>query len=288
MVAVVELGSLVAAARRLGVSRPTLRRRLDELQVEVGVPLLVRTKRGSLPTEAGELLARRGRELIREEAAVLAEARELGGEPHGVLNIVIPTGAAPSVIATIVGGMRRQYPAVVMRVRTATDPVAALESGVDVALAFGAKQPGGRWVSMELTRVPRRLMASPAYLERAGRPQTLDDLAAHDLLAWTPPGGSGGLLPLRDGGAHHLEPILESPDNQLVRQVVGQGLGIGLVLDDPLPTSRPALVPVLEDLVGDEVQGRVIVPATLEGQARVKAFLSILRAFIATGPEAPS
>ncbi|MEO0599888.1 MAG: LysR family transcriptional regulator, partial [Myxococcota bacterium] len=99
LVTVVELGSFVAASRRLGIARPTLRRRLDALEQEVGVPLLVRTKSGSQPTGAGALLAERGRELLRDGNALLSAVRELGDEPRGELRLVVPVGIAPPIVA---------------------------------------------------------------------------------------------------------------------------------------------------------------------------------------------
>ena len=99
LVAVVELGSFVGAARRLGVPRPTLRRRLEALEEEAGVPLLLRTRSGSTPTEAGAMLAERGRILLRDGAALMATVREVGDEPSGELRLVLPVGPHPAVVA---------------------------------------------------------------------------------------------------------------------------------------------------------------------------------------------
>ncbi|MEO1175393.1 MAG: LysR family transcriptional regulator, partial [Myxococcota bacterium] len=133
LVEIVELGSLVAASRRLGVPRPTLRRRLDELEAEVGVSLLVRTRSGSVPTEAGRLLAKRGRDLLRDEAAALAEAREVAEEPRGSLELVIPVGMAAPPVAALMFSLRERYPKLVVRIRTSENPVASLEKEIDVA-----------------------------------------------------------------------------------------------------------------------------------------------------------
>lgn len=276
--AVVELGSFVAASRRLGLARPTLRRRLDELEAEVGVPLLVRTRAGSVPTEAGELLARRGQDLLRDEAAVLAAVREVGEEPRGELELVMPVGTAPALVAALMAGMREHYPKLVVRLRTADDPLAALQEGVDVAVAFGTRQPGGRWVSVEVGRVKRQLVASPVYLERAGAPKTLGELVEHELLAWTPPEGHVDRWPLVAGGVVEVELMLASPDIHLVRQVAAHGLGIAFAPEGGLPQPGPPLVPVMAHVVGDEVPIRIVVPAAMEGRPRIRALLDEIRA----------
>ena len=64
LVAVADAGSLLGGAERLGLARSTLRRRLDELEVLAGVPLLHRGAQGAALTAAGELLVSRGRGLL--------------------------------------------------------------------------------------------------------------------------------------------------------------------------------------------------------------------------------
>lgn len=278
LVAVVELGSFVGAARRLGVPRPTLRRRLEALESEAGVPLLVRTRAGSTPTEAGAMLAARGRELLRDGAALMAAVREAGEEPSGELRLVLPVGTHPLLIAQLMAAMRRRYPKITVRLRTADDPLAALERAVDVAITFGTRQPGGRWVSMEILSIRQWLVASETYLAREGTPTRVSDLHAHELLAWAAPGEDATRWRLRSGGAIDVTPALISPDIHLLRQVAGAGLGIAYVPDGMLPEPGPPIVPVLAKRVGQERSLRVVVPAALEGTPRIRALLAELRA----------
>ena len=84
-IAVVETGSFLAAATNLNLARATLRRRVDALEARAGVPLLERSARGVVVTEAGSLLASRGRHVLQEASALIASVREIGREPVGVL-----------------------------------------------------------------------------------------------------------------------------------------------------------------------------------------------------------
>lgn len=286
LVTVTELGSFVGAARRLGVSRPTLRRRLEALEAEVGVPLLVRTRAGSVPTEAGALLAERGRVLLRDGTALIAAVRDVGDEPQGELRLVVPAGIAPPIVAALMAAMRFRYPRLSLRLQTASDPIAALESGVDVAISFGDRRPGGRWVSMEIGRVRQRLVGTRAYLDRHGAPVEVSDLAAHELLAWTPPGGDATRWPLPAGGHVEVTPVLVSPDIHLLREVAAAGLGLAFVPDADLQAPGPTLVPVLVDQLGTEHSLRVVVPAAMESLPRIRALLTEIRRLRAALPGA--
>ncbi|MEM6533456.1 MAG: LysR family transcriptional regulator [Myxococcota bacterium] len=281
LVEVVELGSVVAAARKLSVARPTLGRRLDELEVEVGVPLLVRTQTGSQPTEAGLVLAKLGRGLLQDEAAALSTAREVGREPRGELRLVAPVGMPPPLVAAFMARLRERYPELAVRIETTDDPVGALAHGVDAAMTFGDRDPGGRWTQIELARVRRQLVASPKYLERAGTPDSFEDLREHELLAWATPTGGAGDWPLRGHGTLKVELALVSPDISLVRQVAALGLGIALVPDAGLPEPGEPLVAVLADSVGDEVSLRLIFPTTMADRPRIQAIVSEARALVA-------
>jgi DNA-binding transcriptional LysR family regulator len=277
LVAVVETGSFVAAARRLGVPRPTLRRRITALEAAAGVTLLHRSKAGSTPTAAGQLLAERGRELLRDGASLLASVRELGDEPQGELRVVIPVGTHPMLLATLMSEMRRKYPKLALRLRSADDPVAALARDVDVALAIGDRQPGGRWSSMKVVDVRQWLVASPAYLERAGVPRTLEELEGHELLAWAPPHEDPAVWHRVEGGTFAVTPALASPDVHLVRQIAAAGLGIAYVPDGLIPASGPPLAPVLPEQVGRAVALRVVVPTSMEALPRIRALVRELR-----------
>ncbi|MFI5302702.1 MAG: LysR family transcriptional regulator, partial [Polyangiales bacterium] len=97
-VAVVDSGSLVSAARVLRMARATLRRRVDELEISAGVPLLHRSPTGVTPTEAGSVLAERGRTILQEASVLLSRVREVGDEPAGELRLVLPVGLPPQFV----------------------------------------------------------------------------------------------------------------------------------------------------------------------------------------------
>lgn len=278
LVVVVEEGSFVSGARRLGMTRATLRRRVEELEAHVGRPLLLRNHQGAAPTEAGLLLARQGRRLLEETQVLLAAAREVDESPRGQLRIMLPVGMAPHLLMSLGMLLRQKFPQLSFHLRMADDPALAARLGdVDMAVHFGDVSPEGPWVSMEIARLRRWLVASPDYLRERGTPETPEALAGHELLSWVVPGEDGLRWPLRGGGAIAIAPALVSSDIHMLRQAASMGMGIAWLPDAMLPDPGPPLVPVLSEQVSDEQSLRVLIPTALEQLPRIRAVIQEVR-----------
>lgn len=161
-VAVADTGSLLGAAERLGWARPTLRRRLEELEARAGVPLVSRSSTGVVLTEAGVFLADRARMLIQESNAVLASVREVGAAPAGLVRVVLPVGLPPDLLLPLFARLRGRHPRLALSIRFADDPLHGLLDDVDVAVYFGGGHKGP-WVRREIMRVREQLVASHAW-----------------------------------------------------------------------------------------------------------------------------
>jgi DNA-binding transcriptional LysR family regulator len=232
---VVETGSFLAAADSLAVSRTTLRRRVGALEARAGVPLLESTPQGTLLTEAGQVLAKRGRIIVEEASALLAAIREVGQEPSGVLRVVMPVGLPPHLITPLFAALRAAYPRLHVHSRFRSDPLGESLVDVDVVVHFGEDTPKGPWLSLVMMRVRERLIASRDYLGQHGTPQSIDDLGRHELFAWQAPGEDARIWPTLNGSTFRVEPALIATDIHFVRHCCIAGLGIGLVPDAMLP-----------------------------------------------------
>ena len=282
-VAVAETGSIVAAARSLGFARATLRRRLDELEARAGVPLLHRTAHGAIPTEAGAVLAARGRRILQEANALLSSVREVGSEPRGELRFVFPVGLPPDSVTFLLSALQAKYPRLSFRIRYSEDPLAGLLEDVDVAVHFGSRKPSGSWVSYELFRLREWLLASADYLERHGVPKTAEDLSTHALLAWDGPDTDPTAWPLHEGTILRVAPRMISPDIHMLRRAAAAGMGIAFLPDAGIPEvkdGKDRLVPVLPDVVGRERTLQAVVPAVLSEIPRIRAVLSEIRSLV--------
>lgn len=277
---VVETGSFLAAAESLGVSRTTLRRRVEALEARAGVPLLKSTPQGVILTEAGEVLAQRGRLMMQETSALLASIREVGHAPSGVLRVVSPVGLPPHLLTPLFGLLRSTYPRLRVHARFSGDPLGEPLDDVDMAVHFGEDTPRGPWLSFVVLRVREGLIASRDYLERKGTPRSLQELRDHELFAWEAPGDDARIWPTLRGTAFSVEPALVTPDIHFIRSCCLAGQGIGLVpsveLADP-DTPEGMLVPVLPDVVGRERPLRISVPEALAEIPKIKLVLSHIR-----------
>jgi DNA-binding transcriptional LysR family regulator len=281
--AIVDTGSFLAAANELGIPRATLRRRVDALEARVGAPLVDRSPKGAVLTDAGALLAKQGRRLVQSSSALLTAVREVAREPIGDLHLSLPIGLPPEVLSAMFMLLRGVLPKVAFELRFSANPIApGLLDDVDVAAHFGDESPPG-WVAHELMRVPVRLLAHADYLARRGTPKSATELSQHTLLAWSGPGVDPGAWPLADGSLLAVAPTLISNDAHFVRQTILARAGIGLVPDANLPDADLAsgkLVPVLDSVVGRELALRVVIPALLSGSPKVARLVTVAQEFL--------
>lgn len=279
---VVETGSFLAAATSLNMARATLRRRVEALEARAGVPLLERSARGVVVTEAGAVLAARGRHVLQEASALVASVREIGREPVGVLRALLPMGLPPHALTPLFAALREAFPRLSLQARFSEDPVTSALEDVDVLVHFGPHGPEGPWLAHEVWQLRERLIASREYLARRGTPTTLEQLAGHELLAWAPPGEDPRVLPTLSGEPFEVEPVLVSADVHCLRQMVLAGLGIGFVPDAMLPdpgVPEDALAPVLAEVVGRRRSLFVAFPAAQAGLPKLRAILQHVRTF---------
>lgn len=282
--AILDHGSILAAADALGVTRPTLRARVTALEATVAAPLLARSNRGVAATEAGERFAVGARALLRDADALVVATRRARHEAIGTLRVISPGASLPPLMAVVVAReLRRRHPELGLQVTGSADPLAEAGPDADVVLHFGDMPADGPFRTFVLKRFPVHLLASRDYLRAHGHPASVEALADHPLICWTGPGGDGRRWPLRSGGHFEVEAAVQSNAVLQLRALAAAGLGIALLPDEP--TARGAIPGeafevVLPEHVGREGCLRVLVRA--DGAARTRALVALLRD-IATG-----
>ena len=179
--AVVDAGSLSAAARKLGLSQPTLGRHIEALEADLGFPLFERTLRGLRPTDTAlrlyEPVAGAARAL--SEAALMAEGQSaaLGGTVRITASTVISHYVLPPMLRDI----REKFPAIALEVVPAdsTENLLLRESDIAVRM-FRPTQL--ELITRKLGVIPVVCCAHESYLMRRGTPNRLADLLEHDLV----------------------------------------------------------------------------------------------------------
>lgn len=118
-VVIAESGHITRAAQRLGVSQPALSAMLKKLEAEVGAPLLDRTGRGVLLTDAGRVFLEHAQASVRRADEAVVSVRELIGLESGSIRIGGGATAVAHLLPSVVSAVRKAHPALRFYVREA-------------------------------------------------------------------------------------------------------------------------------------------------------------------------
>jgi DNA-binding transcriptional LysR family regulator len=179
LVAVIDHGSLAAAARRLRRSPPAVTRALAALEGRVGVRLIERTTRRLSVTEAGRAIAERARVLLGEyDTAVTG----LADAPlRGLLRVTAPVQFGRRHVAPLVIGFLAAFPEMQVELVLNDRNLDLIDEGLDVAVRIGPLADSSL-MARRVGEVRRVLVASPGYLAKRGTPKKPADLTAHDTI----------------------------------------------------------------------------------------------------------
>ena len=280
-VRVVEAGGLSAAGRALGLAPSSVSRRIAELEDSLGVTLLHRTTRKLSLTEAGEIYFERARDIVRsvEEANLAISAGR--GDPSGTLRLTAPASIASRHIAPAVSAFQTQHPGLRVAMGVTDRMVDIVEEGLDVAIRIGRLEDSSL-IARKVGIARRMLCASPAYLERAGRPEHPEQLSEHACLTLrTHPGSNPWRFADGDSSIYvRASGPFFSDDGETLVSAACAGLGVVLMpewlVGSAVSTGR--LVEVLPEYAPDPARTPlygVYAPATYT-PPKVRAFVDFL------------
>ncbi|WP_213876858.1 LysR family transcriptional regulator [Pseudomonas sp. dw_358] len=222
-VAVAESNQFTAAAERLGVSSSHISRQVARLEERLQTRLLYRSTRRVTLTEAGQTFLHHCQRLQDSREEALRAISDLGGEPKGLLRMTCAVAYGERFIVPLVTRFMTLYPQLRVDIELSNRPLDLLHEGMDLAIRLGRLQES-RLVAARLA--PRRLYlcASPAYLERYGRPHSLSELARHNCLV-----GSSDLWQLVQDGrdaTHRVQGNWRCNSGQSVLEAALAGVGL--------------------------------------------------------------
>lgn len=177
-----ELGSLSAASRALGMSRPMVSRYLEQMEQWAGARLIHRTSRRLTLTPAGEEILLKTRHLM--QLAQEIERRNQQNTPSGVLRVACAHLTASCIIGPIAADFLARYPAVRLELDVNNHPVNLVGERIDVAVRI-TNNPEPGTIARRLGECRSVLCASPEYLARHGSPQKPADLTRHNCLHYS-------------------------------------------------------------------------------------------------------
>ncbi|MCR4265070.1 LysR family transcriptional regulator [Nitratireductor sp. ZSWI3] len=193
--AVVRHGSFRAAARERGLTGSALSQTIRALEEDLQVRLFNRTTRSVVPTEAGDLLARRLTPALADIRASLDEVRSIGGRPSGRVRMNAPAPALDWLIVPHLPEFLRSHPDIAVEIIEDASNVDIVAEGYDVGIRLGLE------MAQDMIALPLgpeqdyAVVGSPEYLEREGWPETPQDLTLLDCIRHRFP--SGTIFPWR-------------------------------------------------------------------------------------------
>ncbi len=171
-------GNLAATAQEMGVTPPSVSKRLAALEARLGVRLLHRTTRRISLTPEGEIYLGEGARVLDDLTAL--ERRVAGAQavPRGLMRVNATLGFGRRHVAPALSKFAKLHPEVEVQLHLTDRPVNLVEQGFDAAIRIG-ELPDARLTARRLALNERVLCASPAYLKRAGEPASPRELPQH-------------------------------------------------------------------------------------------------------------
>ncbi|WP_316156375.1 LysR substrate-binding domain-containing protein [Cupriavidus sp. BIC8F] len=229
--AVVDTGSITAAAERLRLTVSATSRTLGRLEEKLQTTLLRRTTRRLELTEEGAAFLEHARAILAmvDEAEEQIAARRM--RPVGRLRVDAATPFMLHVIVPLLEGFRASYPEVELELNSNEGIIDLIEKRTDVAFRIGQLKDSTLHArAIGTSRI--RILASPDYLKRHGTPTKPAQLAQHALLGFTQPESLND-WPLRDdnGSVLHIKPTIASSSGETLRSLALNGQGIVCLSD---------------------------------------------------------
>jgi DNA-binding transcriptional LysR family regulator len=231
---VVQHGGFSAAARRIGVEKTRLSRRVAALEKRLGVRLLQRTTRALALTEAGQRFFEQCVATVEGAQAAYDSVAQMRREPAGLVRLSSPVLLAQQCLAHALPGYMTTHPKVSVFVEATDRTVDVIEERFDIAIrAKPAIEDVAGLVAKTLGNSQRVLVVSPTFLDRYGRPESPGDLPKFNTVASTDDifdrGARWTLTNLNSRTQLDLTPRLVTSDLRTRLQAAIQGIGIALL-----------------------------------------------------------
>lgn len=286
---IAEAGSFSAAACRCDIPKATLSRRIAALEGILGERLFLRTTRHLTITEFGSGILEHARRLQEEAEAITAYAQYRQAAPRGRLRVTMPSDFAEWILGPLILQFTAECPEVKLELDLSPRRVDLIGEQFDLAIRLAVQLPD------DATLVARRLLdmhgglyASPAYLDRFGRPNHPDALHQHTALQLIGSDGNTQSWHLQHSDKTHWNGLPKGPlaanSVALLRNLAMHGLGIAGLSEryaaDLLAEGR--LVRVLPEWHLPSITAWAVMPGRRLIPARTRAFLDVMQTALNT------
>jgi DNA-binding transcriptional LysR family regulator len=271
--AVLEAGSLSAAARYRGLTQPTLGRHIETLEQRLGSPLFLRSPRGLQPTDLALELKPHLHDMAAAASAAVRDASGLANSLGGSIRITASEIVGAEVLPPILTSFREEHPDVIieMMLSNVLDDLSRREADIAVRMAPPTQSA---LVAKKVGEVDLGFYATREYLDRHGTPQSMDDLDDHALVGFDGPARS-----IRDLSGFNMtidrELFAFRCDSDLA-QLAAVSAGFGIGVNQPMIAQRRGLVRVLPGRTVAPLGVWIVMHENLRGSRRMRAMFDHL------------
>lgn len=268
---VVEEGSLTAAAAQIGITQPTLSRRITELEASLGTKLLLRSTRHLALTDAGERILERARNMEKEAETAASLATGSASLLEGTVRISVTEGLGITWLTRKLAPLRRMFPHIQLELIINNSYADLGARDADIAIRLSRPTHAGL-ITRKVTDFRFGLYASTEYVDRHGIPQTAIDLREHFAV---------GLLGTTETAEwlkelfHHSNIVFRANTLLTLRSAVRAGIGIGPVFSY-LGDKDALLVPVLPHIFNFNKEIWLTCTEEMRGSAKIKVVYDFL------------
>jgi DNA-binding transcriptional LysR family regulator len=273
--AAAEAGSFTHAAEKLHLSQSAISRQVSALERDVGVPLFARHARGLILTEQGELLFRTAHEVLLKLESVRVRLTESKDTPTGKLRVTTTVGLGQGWLADRAPEFIEQYPDMQLQLIFDNEELDLNLRHADCAIRLRQPQQPDL-IQKRLFTVHFHAYAATSYVNRYGKPDSMDDLDSHKILTFGEP------APQYLTNMNMLEtfnrpedepriPVLQVNSLLSLKKAVQRGVGLAL-LPDYMVEKDSGLQQIILDMEMPSFDTYFCYPETLKNAAKLNAF----------------
>ena len=279
-VAAIDEGSLVAAARRFGLSPSMAGKHVSAIEEQLKVRLLQRSTRALRLTDVGQAYYARCKRILEEYEEANREAQDAQQTVRGTLRVAAPTTFGAMHLGGAIADYLAEYPDVSVETVLSDRYVDLLADGVDVAIRIGRLEDSGL-VARRLAPCRMLFCAAPSFLARHGTPKTVEQLRQAPRLVFTEAVSAGDWsLTDPDGNTHLIDgPARLAANNMqmlLASALAGAGVAYGPSFVFGESIARGALHGLMPDHKTSELAIHAVYPTKRHASLKLRRFIEHL------------
>ncbi|PST20063.1 LysR family transcriptional regulator [Rhizobium sp. JAB6] len=271
--AVLEHGSLSAAARELGLTQPTVGRHILALEQAVGAELFTRSQQGLLPTDAAMVLKPYAETLASTAAALLRAASGSKDKVSGTVRISASEVIGAEVLPPILAKLQASYPDLIVELSASDTVEDLLQREADIAVRMVAPAQEALF-ARHIGIISLGLFAHRSYIERYGKPETVRELRRHKFIGFDRQTAYIRMMLKRYPMLEGISFSFRSDHSIALHNALRAGIGISF-LQIPLASRDSNLVQLLPEITV-EIDTWIVMHENLKTSPRCRATFDAL------------